>query len=96
MIQATATGTRVTMSVTAGLIIASNPTSGGIMVKLMQYFEILRYINVENIPDIFLSFLDIFSSNFYDFSPNPFKFDETDPVKAERLKDYLELLDKQN
>lgn len=87
LVESTTKPTSYAVSTTAGLLIVSNPTSGMTMVKLMQYFEILRYVNVEDIPDIFFAFLDIFSSNFFDFVPNPFKFDETDPTLVEKFKE---------
>ena len=65
------------------MLITSNPISGKNAVKLMQYFEILRFVNVEDIPDIFIAFLDIFSQNFFDIIPNPFNFDETDEIQVQ-------------
>lgn len=82
-------------ALTAALLI-SNPSSGIALLKLFQYFEFLRLINVEDIPSNFLTFLDIFNSNVFDISPNPFEMDETDPQKVETQKRKIKLMNSAN
>lgn len=52
------------------------------MLKILQYYEYLKYVNVQDIPENFIAFLNIFSQNVFDFAPNPFEMDETDPDKV--------------
>ena len=57
-------------------VFAINPFQGLQMLKLFQYFDYLRLVNVDNIPKNFEKMLEYFENNILDIVPNPFKFKE--------------------
>lgn len=56
-------------------VIAVTPAIGMIVLKLFQFFDILRLVNVD-VPANVSAFLDLFSENFLDFIPGLPKIDE--------------------
>ncbi len=46
------------------------------MVKVMQYFDFLRLINIEDLPMNYLTFMSIFNENLFDFIPNWLEVEE--------------------
>lgn len=85
-IQAAEAPARATIGALTGGVILASPGAGLGMLKILQYYEYLQYINVQDIPENFLAFLDIFKQNLFDFAPNPFEMDETDPEKVAEAK----------
>jgi hypothetical protein len=53
------------------------------MVKLLQYFEFLRLVNVKKIPSNFLAFLEMFNENVLDIMPNLLESSEEPPETAD-------------
>jgi hypothetical protein len=52
------------------------------MIKVMQYFEFLRLVNVKALPQNYNAFLEIFSSNIFDIMPNPLSIKETPQIPS--------------
>lgn len=77
---------KATVGAVTGAMLLLSPGSGMGMLKIIQYYEYLRYINVKDIPENFIEFLNLFSQNVFDFAPNPFETDETDPEKISEAK----------
>jgi hypothetical protein len=65
-----------TMKTATALVVVSNPITAMQMVKLMQYFDFLRLVNIKELPANFSEFLEIFSSNVLDIMPNPLEAKE--------------------
>lgn len=78
------------MSSATGVLMVFNPTRGTKIVKVIQYYQVLRFINIADIPDTFFNLLAAFRKNFYDIIPNPIDVDETDQVAVKKLKEIKE------
>jgi hypothetical protein len=82
-IQAVAKPAKNTLKAATLMFILTNPVTAIQMVKLLQYFEFLRLVNVKKIPSNFMAFLEMFNENVLDIMPNLLEASEEPDQKAE-------------
>ena len=77
-VASTAKSASTAVSVTTIAVMGANPAVAISMVKVMQCMDLLKIINIPQLPSNFRAFLDLFKNNMFDVMPNLFKKNETD------------------